>query len=144
MILNKKITLHRFVHGEVTFGKLHLEWLPDHPDIYTIELPWRDNKPGVSCIPQGIYNGIPHHTTKYPNVWELLYVPNRTGILIHSGNFASNVKLQNGAHAPETEGCIMVGLGIEENVPMITKSKLAMEYLRQVLGIDNFSIEVKN
>jgi hypothetical protein len=140
----KKITLQRFVHDKVTFGKLILEWLPEHKDIYTIELPWQDNKNNISCIPQGLYNCKPYSSKKYKNVWHVLNVPGREAILIHAGNFASPVKLQGSSHTSDTEGCIMVGLGIEENVPMITKSKLAMEYLHEVLGKDNFAIEVKN
>ena len=144
MILNKKITLQRFVHDKVTFGKLTLEWLPEHKDIYTIELPWKDNKTSVSCVPQGLYNCRPYTSAKYKNVWKILEVPGREAILIHSGNFACDVKLQVGNHSSDTEGCIMVGLGIEEKVPMITRSKEAMDYLRGLLGSDNFSIEVKN
>ncbi len=144
MELHKKITLQRFVHDKVTFGKLTLEWIPGHKDIYTLELPWLNNKQKVSCIPQGIYNCRPYTSLKYKNVWTLLNVPGREAILIHSGNFASDVRLQVGSHSSDTEGCILVGLSIDEKVPMIGKSKAAMDYLKELIGGDNFSIEVKD
>jgi len=144
VVLNKRITLQRFIHDKVTFGKLTLEWLPEHQDIYTIELPWKDNHKSISCIPQGIYNCRPYNSAKYRDVWKLLSVPNREAILIHSGNFACDVKLQVGSHTSDTEGCILIVFGIEENVPMITHSKAARDYLREALGSDNFSIEVKD
>ena len=139
-----KITLQRFIHNKVTFGKLELEWIPEHKDIYTIELPWKDNARSVSCIPQGQYNCRPYSSAKYRNVWTLLNVPDRSSILIHAGNFASEVRLQAGQHKSDTEGCILVGMGIERKTPMITKSKLALDYLREVIGAENFCIEIKD
>jgi len=140
----KKIILQRFIHDKVTFGKLELTWLPDHKDIYTIELPWNDNKQKISCIPQGIYNCKPYTSQKYKNVWQLLSVPNRSAILIHAGNFACDVRLLGSSHRSDTEGCILVGMGIDEKIPMIQKSKDAILYLRDIIGKDNFCIEVKN
>lgn len=140
----KKVTLKRFLHDKVTFGKLHLEWLPEHKDLYTIELPWNDNKPNISCIPQGIYNATPYSSSRFKNVYKILNVPDRKSILIHAGNFAYDVKLLAGSHSSDTQGCILIGLGIKENVPMVTKSKLALDYLRNNIGKDNFSLHVKD
>lgn len=143
MVDMKKITLQRFVHDKVTFGKLSLDWCK-HPDIYTIELPWNDNKKSISCIPQGLYNLIPYNSKKYPNVFKLLNVPGRSDILIHVGNYACEVTVGNGTFQTDTEGCILVGFGIEEGIPMITKSRAAMDFLRKAIGKDNCSIEVKD
>lgn len=128
----------------VTFGKLYLPWLKVQPDIYTIEPIWKDNQSNISCIPEGIYQCVPHNTDKHPDTWEL-EVKNRTSILIHPGNFASLVKLQgNQIHSSDTQGCILVGFGIEENIPMITRSKEAMYYLQITLGIKTiFGLEIK-
>ena len=139
-----KITLQRFSHGIVTFGKMNLDWAPSHQDIYTIELPWNNNEKGISCIPQGLYNCVPHNSPKHPDTYQLLYVPNRDSILIHPGNFACDINLQSGLHKSDTEGCILVGFGIEEKTPMITKSKSAMAFLREVIGKNNFCIEIKD
>ncbi len=140
----KKIILQRDLKAnvKVTFGKILLDWIPDHPDIYSIELKKHEGEHGF-CITQGFYNCKPHNSINHPNTYELLLVPNRTDILIHSGNFASDVKLQNGNHSSDTLGCILIGFGIEEEIPMIIRSKEAMDYLRKVLGKDNFCIEIK-
>ncbi len=123
------------ITDKVTFGKLYLPWFTVQPDIYTIELPWINNQHDISCIPAGSYTLIPHNTKTKPNCWELQNVTNRSDVLIHSGNFASIVKLQGSNHTSDTLGCILIGFGIEENVPMVTRSKEAMDYLRTTIGI---------
>lgn len=140
----KKIILQRFIHSKVTFGKLTLEWLNNHPDIYTIELPWKDNQKDISCIPQGIYNCIPYNSNDFPNTYAILNVPGRVGVLFHHGNFACDVFLSGKSYDSNTKGCILPGFGIEEVVPMVSKSKPAMDYLREVIGKDNFILEVRN
>jgi Family of unknown function (DUF5675) len=126
-----KIILQRFLHGKITFGKMILEWIPNHPDLYTLELPSGNGGEGF-CITQGLYNCIPHNSLKHPETWQLLNVPGRTEILIHSGNYAK-----------DTEGCILVGKDIDEDNLMIGKSQEAMEYLRNTIGLtENFCIEV--
>ena len=54
----------------------------------SIELPWKDNLRGQSCIPEGRYELIPRSSQKYGECIELLEVPNRSGILIHPANYA--------------------------------------------------------
>jgi hypothetical protein len=139
IVLNKRITLERFLFDKVTFGKMRLEWLPEHKDIYTLELPKGDGGSGF-CITQGLYNCIPHNSPKHPNTWELMKVPGRTSILIHAGNYGCEV---NG-HLSDTEGCILPGLTINETTPMVGRSVDAMKYLHELIGKDNFSIEVKD
>lgn len=142
----KTITLQRFKTENskiVTFGKLTFDWLPESKDVYTLELPWRDNKPFISCIPQGIYNCKRYSSSKYPKAWQICNVPDRDRILIHAGNFASVVNLQR-SYKSDTEGCILVGLGIEESIPMITRSYLAINYLLEILQNENFTLIVKN
>ena len=140
-----KITLKRFLHDKVTFGKITLEWIPNCPDIYTIELAGGGGGIGY-CITQGLYNCIPHNSADHPETWELLNVPGRTEILIHVGNYALPYIDKNGIHKPsDTKGCILVGFGINESVPMIERSEDAIAYLRNTIGInENFIIEVKD
>lgn len=139
----KRIILQRFIHDKVTFGKLSLDWCK-HPDIYTLELPFLNNQKNISCIPQGLYNLTPYNSKKYPNVFKLLNVSDRSDILIHVGNYACDVIVGGGKFKSDTRGCILVGLGIEEDIPMVTKSRAAMDFLRKAIGKDNCSIEVKN
>lgn len=64
----------------------------------TLELPWKNNERKVSCIPEGVYKVVPRTSAKYKNHFHVLDVPNRTFILIHHGNFHSDIL-----------GCILVG-----------------------------------
>ncbi|WP_052444349.1 DUF5675 family protein [Flammeovirga sp. OC4] len=70
----------------------------------TLELPWKENKNRISCIPEGKYNAVFRSIGNYANrsfhiqTEEGEEVPGRTSILIHSGNFFT-----------DTRGCILVG-----------------------------------
>ncbi len=137
-----KATLQRFYHGEVTFGKLQLEWIPGHPDIYTIELPWNDNKSNISCIPQGLYNVVPHNTKERPRTFRLLNVPGRQGILIHIGNYATDIMIGKELHEKDTKGCILVGFDYDRKAPMVKSSAKAMNWLRDNIH-ENFALEIR-
>jgi len=68
----------------------------------TLELKWMGNVRDLSCIPEGKYKVEKNiRPSGKPGLW-IKDVPNRTSILIHSGNFASG-------NAPDIEGCILVG-----------------------------------
>lgn len=62
----------------------------------TIELPWRNNKRSVSCIPEGQYRIIKRMHPQHGEQLQVINVPNREGILIHPANFAIR----------ELQGCI--------------------------------------
>lgn len=64
----------------------------------TLELPWRENQRNVSCIPVGVYVVVPHTSKKFGKCFWIQDVPNRMGILIHSGNTIGDIR-----------GCILVG-----------------------------------
>jgi len=122
-------------NDKVTFGKLYLPWIKEQPDLYTIELPWLDNAVGKSCIPEGVYTMKPYSSQKHPNVWQYQNVKGRTACLIHPANYACDVRIGNILHKNELQGCTAVGFGIEEDVPMITRSRDAIEYLRTTIGV---------
>ena len=102
----KIITLSR-THEEdgFTLGKIELPcgWTCD-----TVELPWRDNEQDVSCIPQGEYwlekRTVGGYYARYKERWGHEFsiwvrgVPDRTYILIHTGNSTE-----------DTAGCVIVG-----------------------------------
>ena len=138
-----KALLQRFYHNDVTFGRLTFEWLPQQPNIFTIELPLKDNKPLISCIPQGLYNVIPHNSKRFPNTWQLLNVPGREAILIHSGNYASDVMMGKELHKSDTQGCILPGLDYDKRAPMVKQSVKAMDWMRDNIK-GNFCIEIRN
>lgn len=62
----------------------------------TIELPWLENRPRISCIPVGKYRLRKRCSVKFNWHFELMDVPGRSAILIHPANHA----------ALELKGCI--------------------------------------
>lgn len=128
------VTLTRgFKTDKVTLGMLQVRG-EDHEPIYTLENPWKDNKPFISCIPADSYSGRPYDGRKYKNVFIVDGVPERSGILFHHGNFEE-----------DTSGCILVGMsaGKLRGEPAIKDSKKAMEYLRLLLGGEGFILVIK-
>lgn len=73
---------------------------------FCIELPWKENQRNVSCIPSGDYKAIAVQSPRFGHVYLLQDVPNRGGILIHSGNFAGDESLGFKTHS---RGCILPG-----------------------------------
>ena len=97
--MTEHLTLYRFYEdNKTTIGHIL------HNDMrlcYTLELPDRENKNRISCIPKGIYSPYFIESSasgKYKKVYHIPDVPGRTGVLIHKGN--------NHRH---TLGCILVG-----------------------------------
>ena len=68
---------------------------------YTIELPWKQNRSRISCIPEGRYELRKRYTPRFG--WHLLVVnvPGRDWILIHAANDA--LKEIKGCIAPVTQ-----------------------------------------
>lgn len=99
------------------------------PEMATLELPWKDNEPRVSCIPDGHYklqrtiNRSTAGGLKIPQTFEVVDVPDRAGILFHIGN---TVK--------DTNGCILVGdsYGYIDEVPAVLGSRVAFNKLIQI------------
>lgn len=83
-----------------TFGELVLD---GGPALKSVELPWRNNATGASCIPVGRYRCELVNSPRFGRVYEVRDVPGRTNILIHAANFAGDKAL--GWHS-ELLGCI--------------------------------------
>jgi len=73
---------------------------------YTLELPWKDNRPNVSCIPAGLYEVELRESPKFGLTYWVRNVPGRKYILFHSGNWAGDREKGLRSH---TYGCILVG-----------------------------------
>lgn len=102
----------------------------------TLELPWRDNKANVSCIPTGEYDVdyLPRSASgKFRQVYHVRNVPNRSGILFHNGNVPSQI-----------QGCILVGMksGELSGQPAVLSSSAGMEKMRQAVGRNSFKLKV--
>ncbi len=104
----------------------------------TLENPWVDNQRNISCIPEGIYDvrlRLPRESATRDYIHLLVKdVKDRDYILIHIGNTAK-----------DTSGCILVGLGTEQDV--VHNSVLAMDLLiKEILhlGGENINLIIKN
>lgn len=68
----------------------------------TLELPWRNNEPFISCIPEGVYICRLRESSLWspapPFLYEVMGVPGREDVFIHAGNRVAN-----------TKGCPLVG-----------------------------------
>ena len=73
---------------------------------YTIELPWKDNQPRISCIPEGTYALTKRYSPKFKQHLLVQEVEGRDVILIHPANDA--LKELKGCIAPVT---ILTGEG---------------------------------
>jgi len=73
------------------------------PLCFTLELPWRDNHPNESCIPDGTYRVVRVVSEKHGETVCITNVSNRTGILVHCGNTCR-----------DTKGCVIVGAEFSE------------------------------
>jgi len=122
-----------------TFGKLTL---PDGTSYNTLELAWRNNESGKSCIPPGTYKVETRNSPKFgPGVYEVKNVPGRSAILIHSGNYAGNV---DKGQKSNVQGCIMLGFSrsVQSGQPMINESKAAMQSFMDKMGGRPFTLTI--
>lgn len=118
--------------GKETFGEFFIGDDLDMRIAYSLELPWRDNRANISCIPPGIYICAREPNAVYVEVFRLLRVPQRDGILIHPANMAR-----------ELEGCIAPGLEMErEGWSGVLHSRDALSVLRALIDTRAFHLRV--
>jgi hypothetical protein len=68
-----------------TNGVLYLDGVRQ---CYTIELPWLNNEPRRSCIPEGRYRLKRRYSPRFNHHLQVLDVPGRDFILLHPANYA--------------------------------------------------------
>lgn len=95
--------------------------LNGHFVCFTIELPWKENKRNISCIPEGKYELKARFSPENQNHLEVLDVYNRNRILIHPATSA--IKELYGGIAPVKQ-LTGIGKGIY--------SRLALEKLLSI------------
>ena len=117
---------------EVTLGVL-INTDTGLPICLTLELPWKDNSIQISCIPTGTYKVERFSSPTFDNVFHILDVPNRSGVLIHTGNTVDDIK-----------GCILVGnqFGELKNKPAVLNSRLALDDLKKYVKDNPFELEI--
>lgn len=108
---------------------------------FTLELAWRNNARRISCIPTGTYRAVWRTSEKFAESYHIQeldapQVTGRTWILIHRGNFHS-----------EIQGCILVGEGFADmngdGYKDLTRSRQAMQGLMNQVGRNSFILEIQ-
>lgn len=106
----------------------------DIPFALTLERPWLDNQPNVSCIPAGKYECQRVDSPHFGNTFQVMNVPGRSHILFHKGNVAT-----------DSEGCILIGESFNPVLgkPGITRSGDGFaEFLSILRMTDRFPLEI--
>lgn len=125
-----EIEMRRFCyHPEGTLGVL----VCNGTRYYTIERPWLDNAPMISCIPVGTYQMGWRESPRFGWTWEVKDVENRTFVLMHVANYPKDV-----------QGCIGLGKYLMGDCIGVSKSKDAMAaFEEQMMGLD-WKLTIKN
>lgn len=102
----------------------------------TLELPWVQNRRGISCVPESIYRVLRQPPKESRPYWyfRLPNVPNRTGILIHRGTEPTHSK-----------GCILVASrfrNINTSQPSLEESGKKLQWMIDNLP-EEFELEIR-
>lgn len=106
---------------------------------YTLELPYRNNEPEISAIPEGVYQCGLRPSAKFGNwtngmIYHVQPAQGRTNILIHAGNTPA-----------DTKGCILVGEGWrDDGATVLTNSRKALMALHAFTEGKPFTLAIIN
>ncbi len=111
-----ELVLIRRYHADGTNGTIYLN---EQLQCHTIELPWKDNQPKVSCIPEGRYRLRKRYSQRFKHHILIEGVAGRAYILIHPANDARK----------ELKGCI-APVSVLTGAGKGNRSRIAFEKLR--------------
>lgn len=114
-----ELELHRVYHEKGCSGVI---WYYGQKVCESIELPWKNNERGISCIPEGRYQLNTRIHPQKGKQLELRSVPGRSGILIHAANDALK----------ELRGCIAPVCKVSEPGKGLY-SRIALERLEELI-----------
>ena len=135
----KNLVLNRTYFDDATIGVLSING-QSNPVWHTIEKPYLHNTFEISCIPEGEYNVEPYSSDRFPDVWEIKDVPNRTHILFHVANWQTQLL---GCNAPGLSAGYMIQDGV--NRKSVSNSRLAMADMKKLLGYpSSFKLNIKS
>jgi len=122
-----------------TFGTFVLE---DGTSVFSLELPWKNNDHGTSSIPPGVYICHWINSPKHGECYQIMNVPSRDMIEIHSANFAGDVKK---GYVSQLLGCIALGMsiGILNGQLAVLNSKGAIASFETKQGKKDFQLTIK-
>ena len=124
------IEIATWINPDCTLGRLRCGDF----QCFTLELPWRNNERGRSCIPAGNYRARLYDSPMHDMVVLFEDVPDLSMIEIHAGNYTTQI-----------EGCILVGDSIRfldgDRIPDVANSRATL--LRLLAGLpDRFTVFV--
>jgi hypothetical protein len=111
----------------------------DTQDIFhCLELAWKDNKRGISCIPEGEYQVDWTYSPKYKRKMYLVTnVTGRSGIRIHKGNYFTDI-----------QGCILLGKDHtdinNDGYRDVVSSGQSIKEFEDIMGGESFILKIKN
>lgn len=102
----KQVTIKRDPSSDAgTFGVLTFG-----PHVMrSVELPWRDNSTGRSCIPPGTYRCELVNSPRFGSVYGVQNVPGRSNVLIHAANFGGDL---DKGYQTDLLGCIAPAMAL--------------------------------
>lgn len=108
---------------------------------HVLELPWRDNRRNISCVPAGEYDCIVYKSKKYGRVFQVTDVKDRSYILMHAGNWAGDVtkKLRS-----DSMGCLLFGKvrGYLLKQKAVLNSRITMRKFMSLMTEDKFKLKI--
>lgn len=131
----REIVIHRVTQIEAgTFGLLMVD--TTLPICNTLELPWLNNKPFLSCPPLGSWVMNRFQSPKYGDVFEII-CKGRDKLLLHWGNtVVDNPNTEK--NEKQSDGCVILGEGIDpvNDGYGVTNSKAAFqEFMGRLKGV---------
>lgn len=108
----------------------------------TLELPWRNNQKQISCIPPGEYDVDIRLSNKYGRIYWVRNVPDRSYILIHSGNYAGDTSKGYKSHVM---GCILLGKqhGFLGGQVAVLNSRITVRAFMEHLNYEPFRLRIQ-
>ena len=133
------VFLERFDRSDQgTFGRLTAGSL----SLYSGELPWRDNRPNVSCVPPGTYRVAWTYSDRFRRWMYLLLGTNpRAGIRKHAANLMGDDRM---GYRRQLNGCIALGekLGWMDGQKALLLSAPAVRRFEEHMGRKPFLLEI--
>ncbi len=144
----KTATITRIPDDKQTVGALSV----DDGDFscHSLELKWLNNQNLVSCIPTGEYTCKYTRSTRLSELhggdyytYEILNVPGRGGVRIHSGNFGYKADGK-----PDSKGCPLLGSDYKDingdGVLDIVNSKNTVKAFEEFMEYKDFKLIIRN
>lgn len=123
-----------------TFGKISIGKIT----LFTGELPWKNNRQEISCIPEGTYKCSFTYSEKFNcKRYEVQGVYGRNGIRIHPANLMGDRSCNL---LCELDGCIALGyvVGQVNGQKAILRSKNAVTLFEQFLDGKDFTLVINS